>query len=440
MLQDAFLELSKKLFTNRHANEEILLSLSAEESDFCRFNKAKIRQIGGVKQHYLTMRLVNSKRHLQSTLCLDFNAGNLVTVCLEELAVLRRDLASLPEDPYFIFNESPTQSSVVGKNALPGFHAMVESSCQAFAGEDAVGFLADGINYEGFASSHGSCHWFENRSFSLDWSLYLGGDKAVKNAYAGQEFSAAALGQKVRADKERLRILAYQEKKLAKGRYAAYFTPSAMEEFFSLLSWNAFSSKKFELKQSPLQKMRSPGLELSPAFCLMQKNSAGFRPSFDDLGYVFTEDVPLIHEGKLRNTMTSFRTSKEYNLTANAMEESPSALWMEGGTLREDEILKKLGTGMYISNLWYLNYSDIGSAGITGMTRFASFWVENGKIVAPLGVMRFDDSFLSMFGKERLLGLSEVSEAIQSTSTYEGRSLDRMTLPGALVSDFQLVL
>ena len=26
---------------------------------------------------------------------------------------------------------------------------------------------------------------------------------------------------------------------------------------------------------------------------------------------------------------------------------------------------------------------------MTGMTRFASFWVEHGKIVAPVNVMRF---------------------------------------------------
>lgn len=42
------------------------------------------------------------------------------------------------------------------------------------------------------------------------------------------------------------------------------------------------------------------------------------------------------------------------------------------------------------TQLWYLNFSDRPGGRITGMTRFASFWVEDGRIVAPLNVMRFD--------------------------------------------------
>ena len=50
--------------------------------------------------------------------------------------------------------------------------------------------------------------------------------------------------------------------------------------------------------------------------------------------------------------------------------------------------LAALDTGIYVGNLWYLNFSDRPACRITGMTRFASFWVEHGKIVAPVNVMR----------------------------------------------------
>jgi hypothetical protein len=30
------------------------------------------------------------------------------------------------------------------------------------------------------------------------------------------------------------------------------------------------------------------------------------------------------------------------------------------------QILERLGTGLYISNLWYLNYSDLPAARLTG--------------------------------------------------------------------------
>lgn len=68
---------------------------------------------------------------------------------------------------------------------------------------------------------------------------------------------------------------------------------------------------------------------------------------------------------------------------------------MAGGSLEQARILEALDTGLYIGNLWYLNYSDMPAARLTGMTRFATFWVENGQIRAPVSTMRFDDSLYS---------------------------------------------
>ena len=63
-------------------------------------------------------------------------------------------------------------------------------------------------------------------------------------------------------------------------------------------------------------------------------------------------------------------------------------------------MLAALGTGLYIGNLWYLNYSDRPAGRMTGMTRFATFWVEGGRIVAPVTPLRFDDTLYRMLGRE----------------------------------------
>ena len=65
---------------------------------------------------------------------------------------------------------------------------------------------------------------------------------------------------------------------------------------------------------------------------------------------------------------------------------------MAPGSSPRDDTLAALDTGVYVGNLWYLNFSDRPACRVTGMTRFASFWVESGRIVAPVNVMRFDDS------------------------------------------------
>ena len=98
-------------------------------------------------------------------------------------------------------------------------------------------------------------------------------------------------------------------------------------------------------------------------------------------------------------------------VAVNSGGESPNALEMAAGSLAGDELLGRLDTGLYLNNLWYCNFSDRNDCRITGMTRFACFWVEQGVIQAPLNVMRFDDSVYRMLG-DALVGLTRERELI----------------------------
>ena len=102
-------------------------------------------------------------------------------------------------------------------------------------------------------------------------------------------------------------------------------------------------------------------------------------------------------------------------------------------------MLKALDRGIYVGNLWYLNFSDRSACRLTGMTRFASFWVEGGEIRAPLNVMRFDDSAFRMLGSE-LEALTKERELILQGGTYGARNTSSMRTPGTLLRDFALVL
>jgi predicted Zn-dependent protease len=73
------------------------------------------------------------------------------------------------------------------------------------------------------------------------------------------------------------------------------------------------------------------------------------------------------------------------------------------------------------------------------MTRFACFWVENGEIMAPVDVMRFDDSVYDLLGTN-LLGLTGDRELILDSSSYGQRSNRSIELPGALVKELRLTL
>ena len=165
----------------------------------------------------------------------------------------------------------------------------------------------------------------------------------------------------------------------------------------------------------------------------------GLTPPFTSRGYIKPDQVSLIENGEYRSCLANSRSAKEYDVPSNCSVEHPQSLEIKGGSLHQNDILESLDTGVFVSNLWYCNYSDRNHCRITGMTRFACLWVENGVPVAPLNVMRFDESIYHIFG-DKLLGLTEEREHIFETSTYQQRSEDSTLLPGALIADFTFTL
>ena len=164
-------------------------------------------------------------------------------------------------------------------------------------------------------------------------------------------------------------------------------------------------------------------------------------PNFQEAGFIKPDQVTLIEAGAFRDCLVSPRSAKEYDVPTNGASsaEAPESVDMAAGKIARDDVLPQLDTGVYINNLWYLNYSDRSACRLTGMTRFATFWVEGGSIQAPLSVMRFDESIYRMLG-DQLLGLTAEREFILDASSYHQRSTGSSRLPGALVEDFTFTL
>jgi chemotaxis signal transduction protein len=169
--------------------------------------------------------------------------------------------------------------------------------------------------------------------------------------------------------------------------------------------------------------------------------ATGVAPAFQSDGFTRPADVALIDAGALVGALVSPRTAREFALSENGANpwEAPEALSMRGGALATSDALRALDTGLAVGNLWYLNYSDRPACRMTGMTRFATFWVENGRIVAPVDVLRFDDTLYRMFG-DNLEALTEERELLLESNTYGSRLLTSFVLPGALVSEMSFTL
>ena len=356
-----------------------------------------------------------------------------------QLDLLRAQLALVPEDDYLHYAEQVHNNEVVQAPKLPDSTSAVRTITELADGLDLVGFWASGPIYRGFANSLGQRNWHETASFSFDWSCYDRADRAVKGRYAGAEWSPDTLQSRMAAVREQLALIRRPTVKLAPGHYRAYLAPAALAEVFGLLSWDAFGLKSHRTYQTPLRKMIDESRRLHSAITLCENSAGGTQPGFTEQGFAIPERVDLIEGGVYKDCLASARSAKEYGAVVNAISEAPGSLDLTAGSLATTDVLAALGDGIYLNNLWYLNYSDHNEARITGMSRYACFAVQAGQINAPIEVMRFDDSVYHLFG-EGLLGLTQERELIASTDTYERRSLDSMRLPGALIDNFTLTL
>lgn len=440
-MQQYFYDLADHAKTLLQGAEVYTAFLSGEDSDFCRLTGAKVRQAGNVKQNSLSFRLIDGRRHAEASITLAGAPEEDRRRLGALVQSLRDQVKEVPDDPHLLYATKVNSTERVQPNELPDPRDTVQRITEKTNGLDLVGVYAAGGVHRGFANSFGQRNWYQTFSFNFDWSFYLRADKAVKTGYAGFQWQDDGFGKKVEDAKAQLAVLAKEPRTIKPGRYRVFIAPGALCEVTDLMSWGGFSMKAHKTKQTPLLKMVEGNQHLNPGVTISEHTAGGISPDFSSSGFTKPPRVTMIENGRYKDSLISARSAMEYKVETNGAHEgeSPMSLEIGAGSLAQHDVLKELKDGIYLNNLWYLNFSDRPACRVTGMTRFASFWVENGQIKQPLNVMRFDESVLRMLG-DKLVGLTRERELILSSSSYGQRHTVSNHLPGALVDDFCFTL
>ena len=422
-------------------NEQWTMSLSAEESDFVRFNHAKIRQPGTVTQQSLSLRLIQDGKHVSSTINLTGNMDADTKQLQHVFDQLRDVLDVVPVDPHFLINTEVSSSVHIDEPTERSVFSLVDEIVEKSAGLDMVGILANGSISKGFANSYGQRNWFHTHNFNFDWSFVETTDKAVKTSYAGQQWDSAEFQAVVDSAKQKLEALRLPPITLDPGEYRVVLSPSALWELLEVVAWGGFGLKPQQTKVSPLLKLVDGEKSLHPLITLRENIKAGASPNFQGDGFISPDVITLIEAGRHHSSLISPRSAKEYGKETNGAggNEMPHSLDLESGDIARADLLARLDTGIDISNLWYLNFSDRVNCGVTGMTRFATLWVENGEIKGPINPMRFDDTIYRLLG-ENLLGLTRERSFLLSAGSYFERSTGCAILPSALINNMRFTL
>ena len=436
-----FNELNNTLFSLLTKDEVLKNGMWGENSQFIRINNSKIRQTGIVKDLSYSMALISNKKQVSHSLTITGILNTDKSKLESILNKLREDIVQVPEDPFIVYPKSIKSSEEKHNGNLLPFEDAIKMLMPAMQGTDLTGLWASGLIYTGVANSLGQTHWFETETFSLDYSLITKDKKMVKDYFAGTHWNQLNYEDYISSSKKKLELMQKESIKIKPGKYKTYIAPAGVSDIIDMFSWGGISEASLQQKDSAFLKMRDERIKLSPCFTLQEDFSSGMVPRFNDEGEIAPESLPLIMKGSLENTLVSTRSEKEYGVKTNYASEgeglrSPKVAL---GDLKENQILEKIDKGVYLSNLHYLNWSDRLGGRITGMTRYACFYVENGKIVAPIENMRFDDTIYNIFGQE-LNSVTNFDQLIPDVGTYDGRNLGGNHCPGILLDNFALTL
>lgn len=436
-----FQDLSSFLYAKIADGEELSLNYFAEDSVFVRLNNAKIRQNTHVMQKTVEAEFHNEGRTVKFSFPITGQAKEDHEFALGQLEIARAEAKTLPVDSFQVPFENRGKSRENFPGKLLPLAELPERVAVLSGQNDLAGLYAGGPLVIANSNSKGQSHFFGTENYSIDYSLF-DGPRAVKGLAAGANWNEEKFEASVKEDAARLSLLKRPIQEVKKGSYRVYMAPAATLSLVGMMSWGALSQSAYKRGQNPLQKLIDGKVPpLSPLFSLEENFSLGGTPRFNSLGEVSEMHLPLITKGKITNLLTSSRTAKEFGVKGNNAEsqESPRSPDMAAGDLEEKDILRRLGTGLYLSNLHYLNWSDRVGARITGMTRYACFWVENGEIVGPIKDLRFDESLFRIFGSE-LEAVTKEREISPDTSNYERRQAGVSRMPGILLKDFTFTL
>ena len=441
-MREYFENVTRELFKNIKSNELLIINFDAEESKFVRLNKGKIRQAGSVKQISMTLSLsTKDKRNLKSYVRLNGSFERDISTLIKTLNYLRRELPDLPKDPYMMFSTSVHSTEITSEKQSTSDEVILEHILNSATKLDLVGIFSSGSIYTGLANSLGQKNWHEDYSFSFDYSIYNKNNNAIKLNYSSKKWNKDDYDFILNKGIEKLAILSNPEKKITTGEYRVYLEPSALNEIIDMMAWGGFSYKSNKIGTSPLHLLNKKERKLNELISIDENIKDGLSANFNSDGFIKPEEISMIKKGEFRESLTSPRSSLEYSVVHNAASSSeyPSSIDMRAGSISDDKILEIIDNGIYISNLWYLNFSDRNNGRMTGLTRFGCFLVENGKLTAPINTMRFDDSVYSMLG-DNLIGLTSSRELLIDSGTYEERSTSSARLPGAIISNFKMTL
>ncbi|HME90107.1 MAG TPA: TldD/PmbA family protein [Myxococcaceae bacterium] len=136
-----------------------------------------------------------------------------------------------------------------------------------------------------------------------------------------------------------------------------------------------------------------------------------------------------VEQGVLKSLRRSRYWARKTNTTPTI---TGGSIKLAGGGKSSDQLVAGCERGLLVTNIWYVRMLNPKNLTVTGLTRDASFLIENGKVTRPVKNFRFNQSLLAM-----LHDVEDAGPEKLSLSGGFGESIG-FALPPIRVKEFQM--
>ncbi|MCC6041007.1 MAG: TldD/PmbA family protein [Desulfurococcaceae archaeon] len=220
------------------------------------------------------------------------------------------------------------------------------------------------------------------------------------------------------------------------GEYDVVLSPLVMGNLLEYVAW--MSSALMVLMGFSIFAKYKPGdkvaVESFSVYDAPRDTSLPGVVGFDAEG-VETHNKPIIEKGVLVTLLHNNATASKMNTksTGNAgwVNPQPWNLDVPGGLIREEELVRELRDGVFITNNWYTRLQNYYEGLFSTVSRDAALLVKNGEIVGHVGRIRVTSTFNKL-----LSGIKGISKERFDVQWWEVRIPTRA--PYIIVSKLRL--
>lgn len=298
----------------------------------------------------------------------------------------------------------------------------------------AAGFTYDREDLTVFVNSAGASG--ATRATLSDFSTTMRTADGKQSGWAGgSAVRASTLDARALAARAAEKAAAWKDPiELPPGRYTAVLEPAAVAPLLGFLGWN-LDRRTAEEGRSPFSKADGGtriGEDLfHPSLSFGSDPGDKLVPGspFAD-GGLGARKATLVENGRLVDLVASRYWAREKRIAPTAAAGNWS-LRAENPAPGLDALIEGTEKGILVTRIWYVRMLSPQTIAVTGLTRDATFLIENGKVTSPVKNFRINQSVLEMLSPANVLGVGP-------TELVDGRGVPALKVAGlgfASVSD-----